>query len=134
MQTHRLQRIGRGIMDKNYGTINECLQMLKKSRMPGIEKLRVEIQLIRAKRFMLNGTSALAAADGMFEELAVLLGRVCGESCGEDDMSDLKEALDGLLTALGADPSPAVEASQGSVILNWCNARGSQPRGDGHGV
>jgi len=84
-------------MLKQYSVLSRCLCELKKSDLPIIEKLRVEVQLIQTKRILLDhdvehGISGSARSEREFDDLFVQLQHVCS-SGGGPELERLKELI-----------------------------------------
>jgi hypothetical protein len=85
-------------MLKQYSVLSKCLAELKKSNLPVIEKLRIEVQLIQTKRILLdhvveNKISGLASSEYQFNNLYEQLRNVCGSEDVPEGMERLKELL-----------------------------------------
>lgn len=77
-------------MLKQYRILTECLLVLKKSNLPMMDKLRLEVQLIQAKRLLLNNevrnkVRGIPESESDFLELHHLFLHICapGSDCGE---------------------------------------------------
>jgi len=95
-------------MDQQYGVINQCLQLLKRSDLPTIKKLRVEIQLIQLKRLLLNDAISSeimlsSCGNDMFEGLLCQMRTISSGSAKADALSELMNQISGMLTLLGGN-------------------------------
>jgi hypothetical protein len=72
-------------MIKQYRILSDCLSELKKSRLPMLEKLKLQVQLIQAKRLLLHEEIA-AKIDGVpvseaeFAELQRSMQKACSQA------------------------------------------------------
>jgi len=91
-------------MLKQYSILSKCLCDLKKSDLPIIEKLRIEVQLIQTKRILLDhdvehGITGLARSEREFNDLYVQLRQVCDTGGGTEIerlkalIQDIKDGL-----------------------------------------
>ena len=102
-------------MDEQYKLTNQCLLLLNQSEMPNIEKLPIEIQLIKIKRLLLNDALPSDIKSGRcgqkaFEELLCQIRGVCSGTGEEDSFLQLNEQIGLLLNALGGHAIPEVTA------------------------
>jgi len=91
-------------MLKQYSILSKCLCELKKSDLPIIEKLRIEVQLIQTKRILLDhdvehGITGLARSEREFNDLYVQLRHVC-DSGGGAEIERLKALIQDLKDGL----------------------------------
>jgi hypothetical protein len=93
-------------MDPRYSIVNQCLQLLKQSRIPTTKKLRVEIQLFQMKRLLLNDAIPKNYRSPGGEGFEGLLGKMQGLCEGNDEFNQLNEVMDhigGMLSVLDGD-------------------------------
>ena len=93
-------------MLKQYSTLTSCLAELRRSDLPIIEKLRLEVQLIQTKRILLDlqvelKVAGRASSEREFNGLYEQLKSVCrsgGDAAGiqrlKDSLQRIKEGLD----------------------------------------
>lgn len=96
---------------KRYWILNECLQLISRSNITPIDKLKIETTLIRMKKLLLNGvpTSKIqcgSCGEDVFEGLLYQTRRICGGVCREDVLASSMERIGGILTVLGGDSIP----------------------------
>ena len=98
-------------MIPQYSIINQCMQLLKLSTIPPIKKLRLEIQLIQLKRFMLNKDLPVelmrgTCSEDAFKTVLCQMRRINNEGRGADDaVSDLMDHLGTIIDQLSTDLS-----------------------------
>lgn len=103
------------IMNNHYGIINqysilnECLQLISRSKIKTIDKLKIEATIIRVKKLLLNDVQRNEIQCGfcgedVFEGLLYQMRRSCGGGCEEDVLANSIERIGRILTVLGGDP------------------------------
>jgi hypothetical protein len=85
-------------MLKQYSVLSKCLFELKKSDLPLIEKLRIEVQLIQTKRILLdhrveNSIAGALDSEHQFNHLYDQLRLVCGSGGIPGEIERLKELI-----------------------------------------
>ena len=93
-------------MNEQYELTNQCLLLLEQSEMPSIEKLQIEIQLIKMKRLLLNENipsevKHRVCGERVFQELLCQIRGICQGSCEENPFVHLSDRIGGMLTTLG---------------------------------
>ncbi|MBJ6727128.1 hypothetical protein [Geomesophilobacter sediminis] len=69
-------------MLKQYRILTDCLYLLKNSHLPVMDKLRLEVQLIQAKRLLLNDevgnkVEGVASSESEFGDLYRRIQEIC---------------------------------------------------------
>lgn len=95
-------------MDQQYSITNDCLKLLKKSNLPTIKKLRIEIKLIKIKRHLLNEHISSTIKHGccsttIFNGLLCQMRGISEMGWESDAFNTLLNSLDAILTALTTD-------------------------------
>jgi len=95
-------------MDQQYSITNDCLKLLKKSNLPTIKKLRIEIKLIKIKRHLLNENISSTIKYGccsktIFNGLLCQMRGISEIGWESDAFNALLHSLDAILTALAPD-------------------------------
>jgi hypothetical protein len=94
-------------MNKYYSTTKRCLEMLRKSSLQPVKKLRIELQLIEIKRLLLEETVVCELCkDEAFEDLFLWMERICEGDCNRDVTAEFMEWLGSVMNMLAA-ASPA---------------------------
>lgn len=84
-------------MSSQYSILNQCLKLISQSHFKQIDKLEVEIQLIKLKRLLLNEcvyeeVASKSFQKGWFETLLTITRKMCYGDVG-NGASDLIEHL-----------------------------------------
>lgn len=92
-------------MLKQYRVLSNCLKVLKSSQLQPIQELKIEVQLIRAKRLLLLDDVFLRVKDNVnseaqFDSLFRLLDEVCREGGRSTELENLNRLLDQVLGTL----------------------------------
>jgi hypothetical protein len=103
---------------RHYTVINQCLQLLTRSNLPAIMKLRVELQLLQIKKLLLNDAllnevMCGSCGEDLFEGLLNKMRMISLGNGKTDALADLMDTVGGILSLLGSN-SAAAEASQAS--------------------
>jgi DNA-binding FadR family transcriptional regulator len=82
-------------MLKQYSILTKCLAELKRSDLPLIEKLKLEVQLIQTKRMLLDQkieyrVSGVASSERDFIDLYDQIRRACSCGRGEGEVEQIK--------------------------------------------
>ena len=85
-------------MLKQYRILIMCLIELKKSDLPMIEKLRLEVQLIQTKRLLLDEdviarVNGVASSEREFRELYEVIKQICSPASEAPDFEGLNRRL-----------------------------------------
>ena len=85
-------------MLKQYSVLSKCLFELKKSDLPIIDKLRIEVLLIQTKRILLDHVverrvACVASSEIQFDNLYEQVCYVCLSGKTPEDLDRLKELL-----------------------------------------
>ena len=93
-----------------YSMLSKCLAELKKSDLPVIEKLRIEVQLIQTKRILLDRkveqrVTGSAGSEQQFSELYEQLLHVCRSGGVSGGVDRLKELVQEVKDGLGIEPT-----------------------------
>jgi hypothetical protein len=92
-------------MGHRYSIVSQCMQLLKKSQMPTIKKLRVEILLIQLKRLLLDydldkEPKIGPCGEDAFEELLNQMHSICSEDYESEKISELMAKMGSVVTEL----------------------------------
>jgi hypothetical protein len=115
-------------MLKQYKVLTSCLSELKASNLPVIDKLKLEVQIIRLKRVLLDhevahGVLGVASSEQEFNDLYGHVRSACSSSSsgrGTDELSshlhDIKTGLENGATAYFRDGYPQRKGFAGRVL------------------
>ena len=100
-------------MMKQYSILTRCLYDLRKSDLPLIEKLRLEVQLIQTKRILLDHNvehrvTGLASSEKEFDDLYVQLQHVCNSGGITGDLERLKLVIQGIRDGLNLETNDKI--------------------------
>jgi hypothetical protein len=100
--------VNRRSLIKQYGIINQCLQLLDPSDLPTMEKRFVETRLIRIKRLLLDNAipddrKGESFGVELFEGLLCRIRKTCEENREGKALADLLECVDSTLAQLSDD-------------------------------
>jgi hypothetical protein len=93
-------------MNEQYNLINEGLLLLKQSDIPLVEKLQIEIQLIKMKRLLLSDAmpsevTRMVCGEESFEALLSQIRGICAGDCQQNSLNLLNDRIEDMLTSLG---------------------------------
>jgi len=94
-------------MNAQYRIVNECLQLLKRSDISQVKKLRVEIQLIQLKRLILKDDrpdrlTCGSCREESFDGLLLAFRNICNGGGGGNTASDLMQLIGGIIGNLSS--------------------------------
>ena len=106
-------------MLKQYSILSKCLSELKKSDLPIIEKLRIEVQLIQTKRILLdhrveNRITGALDSEQQFNNLYDQLRQVCSSGGIPVEVERLKE----LIRVIKEEVNLAAEGGNLALLLS----------------
>jgi proline dehydrogenase len=92
-------------MLKQYRILTSCLSELKKSDIQTMEKLKLEVQLIQAKRVLLeyeveHRISGVEASEAEFHDLYDHIKKVCSSNCANDEIGRVASRLQKIIGEL----------------------------------
>ena len=115
-------------MLRQYCILTSCLSDLKASNLPAIDKLKLEVQIIRTKRILLDQEVAdrvmgRASSEQAFIEFSDHVRSLCSSSCTDRRTDALMSHLDAINDGLGPSTSggnnkPLEQIGFGSRVLN----------------
>lgn len=91
-----------------YNILNQCLQLIKQSKIKTVMKLEIETKLIRMKRLLLNEPTVNQLKSGKcgeekYEGLLLQMRKISGGICNDETLADFLQSMRGILTTLGND-------------------------------
>jgi hypothetical protein len=92
-----------------YNIINECLKLIRPSRIGTVEKLKMETMLIRVKILLLEEPASHlhrrhGSGDAAFEAVLEQVRKFAEEDCAAETSADLAAGIGALLTDFGSAP------------------------------
>jgi hypothetical protein len=87
---------------KQYAVLNECLQLIDKSKISTVKKLTIESHLIRMKTLLLDrgAPGPVEGGEDRFSRLLRQVQRVSENGCDNATVDEFLEKVQGMLTAL----------------------------------
>ena len=116
---------------KQYCILTRCLHDLRKSDLPLIEKLRLEVQLIQTKRILLDHNvecrvTGLASSEKEFDDLYEQLQHVCNSGGITGDLERLKMVIQGIRDGLNFETNDKI--SYTPLMINDRKSQGAVRR------
>ena len=95
-------------MLKQYSVLSKCLTELKKSDLPIIEKLRLEVQMIQTKRILLDHqvehrVTGLSSSEKQFNDLFDRVRYVCNSGTNATEVDRLKGLIQEIKAGLDSE-------------------------------
>jgi hypothetical protein len=93
-------------MDNRYTVINSCLKLLKTSSWSTTKRLRVEIKLIKIKRYLLNDdpeSTSGSCDEAIFEALLCQMNSIKAAKWQREAYPPLLQSLAEIISALPTD-------------------------------
>jgi len=113
-------------MLRQYSTLTRCIAVLNQSSMPAIEKLKLEVQLIKTKLALLypeveSRISGVVSSESKFDELYIRILDVCSSEDGRANLGTVTSLIDEIRQSL--KPVTSQEPARGNKVLDIAFAR-----------